>query len=102
MDEYRTSGHAIWNIKYHLIWVTKYRYKILRGEVAERARVGIAGSHSSSGVGATAAVAGQVGAVREGQVKSSVAGRLSAPAQEVLGTAPVGMWLLLRDGGRSG
>lgn len=27
-----------WDIKYHLIWITKYRYKILRGEVAERAR----------------------------------------------------------------
>ena len=38
MDEYRTSGHAILDIKYHLIWVTKYRYKILRREVAERAR----------------------------------------------------------------
>jgi putative transposase len=38
MGEYRTSGHAVWDIKYHLIWITKYRYKILRGEVAERAR----------------------------------------------------------------
>jgi len=38
MGEYRTSGHAIWDIKYHLIWITKYRYPILRGEVAERAR----------------------------------------------------------------
>jgi putative transposase len=36
--EYRTSGHAIWDIKYHLIWITKYRNPILRGEVAERAR----------------------------------------------------------------
>jgi REP-associated tyrosine transposase len=38
MGEYRFSGHAVWDIKYHLIWITKYRYKILRGEVAERAR----------------------------------------------------------------
>jgi putative transposase len=38
MAEYRTSGHAIWDIKYHLVWITKYRYKMLRGEVAERAR----------------------------------------------------------------
>jgi putative transposase len=35
MGEYRTSGHAIWDIKYHLIWITKYRYPILRGEVAD-------------------------------------------------------------------
>ena len=38
MAEYRTSGHAIWDIKYDLVWITKYRYKMLRGEVAERAR----------------------------------------------------------------
>ncbi len=36
--EYRTSGRAIWEIKYHLVWITKYRYKVLRGEVAERTR----------------------------------------------------------------
>ena len=39
MVEYRESAHAVWDIKYHLVWITKYRYKILRGEVAERARV---------------------------------------------------------------
>jgi putative transposase len=26
------------DIKYHFVWVTKYRYKVLRGRVAERAR----------------------------------------------------------------
>jgi putative transposase len=36
--EYRQSGPALCDIKYHLVWITKYRYKILRGEVAERAR----------------------------------------------------------------
>ena len=38
MVEYRTSGHAIFDLKYHVVWITKYRYKILRGRVAERAR----------------------------------------------------------------
>lgn len=38
MVEYRTSAHAIYDIKYHLVWITKYRYKVLRGRVAERAR----------------------------------------------------------------
>ena len=38
MAEYRHSGHALCDIKYHLVWITKYRYKILRGEGAERAR----------------------------------------------------------------
>ena len=38
MTEYRHSGHAVWDIKYHLVWITKYRYKVLAGEVGERAR----------------------------------------------------------------
>jgi putative transposase len=38
MVEYRTSGHAIFDLKYHVVWITKYRYTILRGRVAERAR----------------------------------------------------------------
>lgn len=38
MTEYRTSAHAVFDIKYHFVWITKYRYKILRGRVAERAR----------------------------------------------------------------
>lgn len=38
MVEYRESGHAGCDIKYHVLWGTKYRYKILRGRVAERAR----------------------------------------------------------------
>ncbi len=28
----------MWDSKYHVVWSTKYRYKVLRGEVAERAR----------------------------------------------------------------
>ena len=38
MVEYRTSAHAVFDIKYHFVWITKYRHKILRGRVAERAR----------------------------------------------------------------
>ncbi len=38
MVEYRRGAHAVFDIKYHVVWVTKYRYKILRGRVAERAR----------------------------------------------------------------
>jgi putative transposase len=36
MAEYRTSAHAVFDIKYHVVRITKYRYKILRGRVAER------------------------------------------------------------------
>ena len=38
MAEYRGSAHAVFDLKYHVVWITKYRYKILRGRVAERAR----------------------------------------------------------------
>ena len=38
MVEYRHSAHAVFDIKYHVIWITKYRYKVLRGRIAERAR----------------------------------------------------------------
>ncbi len=38
MAEYRRSAHAVFDVKYHVVWITKYRYKILRGRIAERAR----------------------------------------------------------------
>ncbi len=36
--EYRYGSHTIFQIEYHFVWVTKYRYKVLRGEVADRVR----------------------------------------------------------------
>jgi len=38
MVEYRQNSHSVSDVKYHLVWVTKYRYKVLRGEIAVRAR----------------------------------------------------------------
>jgi putative transposase len=38
MAQYRHSAHATYDLKHHVIWITKYRYKALRGRVAERAR----------------------------------------------------------------
>jgi putative transposase len=38
MTEYRKSSHAVYDIKYHVIWVTKYRYKILGGNISKRLR----------------------------------------------------------------
>jgi len=31
----RRTKHAVFDIKYHLVWIPKYRRKILVGEVAE-------------------------------------------------------------------
>ena len=36
--EYREGAHTIYDLKYHLVWVTKYRYKILSGELSTRTR----------------------------------------------------------------
>ena len=38
MAEYRSSSHTVYDIKYHFVWITKYRYKILRKNVALRLR----------------------------------------------------------------
>ena len=36
--EYRTGPHTKYKIEYHFVWITKYRYAVLRGDIAERAR----------------------------------------------------------------
>ncbi|MDR3348464.1 MAG: IS200/IS605 family transposase [Acidaminococcales bacterium] len=38
MSEYRKSRHAVCDIKYHVIWATKYRCKILGGNMSKRLR----------------------------------------------------------------
>lgn len=38
MVEYRKGSHTLYDIKYHVIWVTKYRYNVLRGPIAIRVR----------------------------------------------------------------
>jgi len=36
--DYRHGSHTVFQIEYHFVWVTKYRYKVLTGEVALRVR----------------------------------------------------------------
>jgi putative transposase len=36
--EYRYGSHTVFNIEYHFVWVTKYRYQVLNGDVALRVR----------------------------------------------------------------
>ena len=38
MENYRKSSHTVYDLKYHIVWITKYRKPILRGEIAERVR----------------------------------------------------------------
>jgi len=38
MQNYRKTSHTTYDCKYHIVWITKYRKKILSGLIAERAR----------------------------------------------------------------
>ncbi len=38
MQNYRTTSHSVYDIKYHIVWITKYRKPVLTGELARRAR----------------------------------------------------------------
>ena len=33
MKDYKSSSHSVWDCKYHLVWITKYRYAVLVGDV---------------------------------------------------------------------
>jgi len=36
--DYRYGSHTVYKIEYHFVWVTKYRYKVLVGDVGPRVR----------------------------------------------------------------
>jgi putative transposase len=38
MENYRTGAHSRFDLKYHFVWVTKYRKKVLTGAVGMRVR----------------------------------------------------------------
>ena len=38
MEHYRRTAHTRFDIEFHLMWITKYRKKLLRGEVGVRLR----------------------------------------------------------------
>ena len=38
MSEYRYGGHTVSHLTIHLVWVTKYRYKVLTGGIQTRCR----------------------------------------------------------------
>ena len=34
--DYRYGSHTVFQIEYHFVWVTKYRYKVLTAKVRDR------------------------------------------------------------------
>ena len=47
---YCTGSHTKFYHRYHIVWVTKYRYKVLQGELRERLREIIRQTCSEMGV----------------------------------------------------
>ena len=35
---FRKGNHTVYDIEYHIVWSTKYRYKVIQGKIAERTR----------------------------------------------------------------
>ena len=58
MENYRKTAHATYDIKYHLVWITKYRKPVITGEIAQRTRELIRGVCQTNDV---EILAGQVG-----------------------------------------
>ena len=113
--EYRYGSHTVFQIEYHFVWVTKYRYKVLTGEVAERVRELVRqtceafeirivkGVVSKDHVHILVSASAEHGAERDHEadqgadVEQAVRG-VSAPEEEVLGPAFLGTRVLLCDG----
>ncbi len=38
MKEQRQNGHTITRLTVHIVWITKYRYPVLRGDIQQRCR----------------------------------------------------------------
>ena len=42
MTEYSKGSHTVFHHRYHLVWITKYRYRVLQGDLRLRVRTVIA------------------------------------------------------------
>jgi putative transposase len=50
MGELHRASHAVYDIQYHIVWTTKYRYKILTGDISLRLRELLRQSCNARGV----------------------------------------------------
>jgi putative transposase len=48
--DYQNIGHAKYDIKYHIVWVTNYRYKILDNEIGQRLKLLLIQTCQSRGI----------------------------------------------------
>ena len=38
MTYYKRTSHSIWECTYHIVWITKYRYPVMVGDIGQRVR----------------------------------------------------------------
>ena len=50
MTEYSKGSHTVFHHRYHLVWITKYRYRVLQGDLRLRVRTIIAQVAEEMGV----------------------------------------------------
>ena len=41
VSRFRRLSHTLWHCQYHVVWVPKYRFRILTGSVKEAAEAGV-------------------------------------------------------------
>jgi len=108
--EYRKGAHTIFNIQYHFVWVTKYRYHVLVGEVKQRTREvvrqvclqhelnieqGHVRPYSLVGIGSEPYSGKCNHAKGKGQKFTDIATRISPPKEAILGTTYLGKGVFL-------
>src|SRR6202790_4623792 len=104
---YTSGSHTVFHHRYHIVWITKYRYKVLEGALRELS-ARCAGNWAPDRIrrfvartcpyvrGNPAAYCRQrLRAVRQGTVIASGADGVAGLAQALLGVAFLGSGLLL-------
>ena len=41
MSRFKKLSHVIWHCQFHIVWVPKYRYRVLNGKIGEEVRKNI-------------------------------------------------------------
>jgi len=112
---YRKSSHSVFSIEVHIVWISKYRYKVLKGDVAIRTRdlirricteenaeilSGVVSDdhvHILVSIDRSIHLNIQAGTVFEGKELAETPARVSTLKEALLGSAPVGQRVLCSE-----
>src|SRR3984893_3471549 len=82
---YATGCHPVFHHRYHIVWVTKYRYKVLEGTLRERIRTIIRQVCKELGVQIVSGVLSKEHVHMFVEIPPHIAGqRLRSPCQRAL------------------